>query len=1181
MRRLLFELVFLFLVGLTPLLWYKPGYMALGHDMGFPLAPADHFRDRLFVWTERVGSFGANQAESLSGFFIHGFEYLLTIIGFSLIDMQKITFIFWFLMPGLSMYILLRSLHPDKDGWVLRLTGSLFYMMNHFLLQGWFIAERTKFSAAVALPLITLFTLNALFRGRSVLKNGLLVGLILFFFNTGPGVPLYAGLGVVVLCALLFFTASAVNQQDCLAKVKNSISFALISLLTFLLLNTYWIAPLLYYSVQNFSARISQSGGAEGAVNWSREISKNVSFSNLFRLQGIPDWYGNLNHPYANNFFNNPFLVLLSFLWPLLAFSSPILIIRQPMSSKMLTSFFVLLALAGMLFTAGSHPPGGVIYEFMLRNVPGFSVLRTPFYKFGLIVWFSYSYLVAVSLSALFFKLKDKDFGNVILGKAVYLIVPAFIILLAMYNYPYFTGVFFNWSKSYSTMVQVPSYIFDFKKWIDSSKITSDRILLVPDLDPNTRYEIYNWKYFSLSTIPTILTTKSVVANDAYLKGGEDDLIRGLYDNLSFNHNFALAKYLNIGHILIREDSSSPQNGNYLTGPMIQTIKDETLFYMADKFGEWTVYNPIDDKRLPVVYPSVKNTFINAPMGELSLVSSIPDVDLGDSFFITSSFARDDQLPRDGFQTRIIEGVCENCKPEQIEVRPPKARIFPHSNLLYFYDTWREKREESKIDNTGQEIDFLLGMVLKKEVLVEAILITRPVDSTLLPKILNDVTVNFQKIRQLYDLIPDQSQHIFYGKKINAYQRYIESRIDMLRGSIGDDSLNNTLDDLKWEMSRLSVGNLNDGVPNEKKIYNFSIPTPSTYKIILSQDELFLQDVNGKDIEIFLDGDKYTTTATALSKNWSLLGSLFLTVGDHELGIPTPVSKELPNNTTERSFEISSSNGSLACKSLSIGEITSRLTYHISFSYRTEVGDAIHFRLIQDTDLINFVARPKYKKEGSLDKESGWRQYETTYTPDKYTKSAKTEFCVNSSEGEDSKSFIDQFLVTAAAQPKVFFVSQDDSIKFAAPNISFVRINQTKYLISINNVTSPFFLNFNQRFDTGWRLQDVKVKDGGEVFAPQFLLDSRYNTREYSQSNTSLENRITYMGTTVAAHHFLNNGFANSWFIKSPGDYSFILEYEPQKVFYKAAIFSAISVVVVVIMVLYIQYKRKEYDSKI
>ncbi len=47
-------ILFLILIGIiTPLLWFKPGYIIAGHDAGLALDPIVHFIDRLSLWTYR------------------------------------------------------------------------------------------------------------------------------------------------------------------------------------------------------------------------------------------------------------------------------------------------------------------------------------------------------------------------------------------------------------------------------------------------------------------------------------------------------------------------------------------------------------------------------------------------------------------------------------------------------------------------------------------------------------------------------------------------------------------------------------------------------------------------------------------------------------------------------------------------------------------------------------------------------------------------------------------------------------------------------------------------------------------------------------------------------------------------------------------------------------------------
>src|SRR3989338_6246531 len=131
------EIFLLMVLGLTPLLWYKEGFLALGHDMFFPLEPVLNFLDRLYLWTE-TKSFGADQSLYVGTLFIHGLETFFKNLGLSIFAVQKLTFIFWMTAPGLAMYYFMRSLHPKREEAFLRLFASIFYMFNHFLLQGWF-----------------------------------------------------------------------------------------------------------------------------------------------------------------------------------------------------------------------------------------------------------------------------------------------------------------------------------------------------------------------------------------------------------------------------------------------------------------------------------------------------------------------------------------------------------------------------------------------------------------------------------------------------------------------------------------------------------------------------------------------------------------------------------------------------------------------------------------------------------------------------------------------------------------------------------------------------------------------------------------------------------------------------------------------------------------------------------
>ena len=129
------EILIILFLGLTPLLWYKdPNSLALGHDMGFPIDPISFFKDRTFLWTDRVG-LGWDQTLGSAAILIHGFEAAVASLGVPIFLVQKVVFIFWFVLPGLAMYYFVSTIHREKDQWFIRLAGSLFYMFNHFLLH--------------------------------------------------------------------------------------------------------------------------------------------------------------------------------------------------------------------------------------------------------------------------------------------------------------------------------------------------------------------------------------------------------------------------------------------------------------------------------------------------------------------------------------------------------------------------------------------------------------------------------------------------------------------------------------------------------------------------------------------------------------------------------------------------------------------------------------------------------------------------------------------------------------------------------------------------------------------------------------------------------------------------------------------------------------------------------------
>jgi len=102
------------------------------------------------------------------------------------------------------------------------------------------------------------------------------------------------------------------------------------------------------------------------------------------------------------------------------------------------------------------------------------------------------------------------------------------------------------------------------------------------------------------------------------------------------------------------------------------------------------------------------------------------------------------------------------------------------------------------------------------------------------------------------------------------------------------------------------------------------------------------------------------------------------------------------------------------------------------------------------------------------------------------------------------------------------------------PGLAFEKIDPTKYTISVENSTGPFFLVFSSTFDKSW----------GAYVDGQQIPDQ---------------------------YHFETNGYANAWYINKTGTYTITLEFWPQKLFY---IGSTISITTLTLCILYVSKNK-------
>lgn len=582
-NRTILDICILLLLSLTPFLWLRGGFIVTGHDAGLPLSPTAHFADRLHTWTSRYAE-GSDQSFALAGFFIHGFEAFLDQFGLSLSAQQSIQFSVYFFLMGLSMYIFSRTFFEKEPGNI-PLLAAVVYQYNHFVLQAWFIAERTKFSLYIALPLfLTLFFL-VLTKNKSPFKYGLIAALVLLVLNGGGFLPLYGAFFVVLpmfSAGMLFFSQ---NRWQMLAKI--AVFFTTVLAVT-LPLQAYWLLPYSQYVRFNFAASVAQSGGVAGVIHWLKSISEHTSYINMLRLQGIQEWYVNSQHPYAAAY--------TTFLPTLLSFAIPTIFIfalKQHSVVKKHILVLTFVALASLFFMAGSHDPFGWLYIQMIKYVPGFVAFRTPFYKFSPGLY--------IAIAPLFAYLVGKGIAqNRFFSQRKLLSTLACVGLVLVYNFPFFTHDFFQYTEKLTNKVSVPEHVYEYGAYANSSEYAFNRTLLVPGTIFDTGVAQYQWGYWSLASLHSLLDTNTYVTRPQAARTLKDKLLIELYDDLLEGGSTwpLIAHGLHIDSILVQEDFVSfDYNGKAVQTEKIKAVLETSELVSAEKeLSPWTLYRFSDQK---------------------------------------------------------------------------------------------------------------------------------------------------------------------------------------------------------------------------------------------------------------------------------------------------------------------------------------------------------------------------------------------------------------------------------------------------------------------------------------------------------------------------------------------------------------------------------------------------------
>ena len=369
--------------------------------------------DARFFWPENIGNFthipsmwdgilntgiGMPDAGTV---WITSYLNLTSLFSKFGLNWTATTFLFWFLpaviISFFSAFFLFKHFFPNVKFAIL--AGITYVFNTYFLL----ILGGGQFGVSLAYSL-TPFVLLSFIRlfEKSELKNAMIAGLML-------GVQMVFDPRLVFISLLTTCIFLLLQHRVFYTEKLRIILYSVLSLFLALLLNSFWMLPLIFFPTSLLPKGISSS--------------QNVSFFSFADFSHAlsllhPNWPDNI---FGKVYFLQPEFILL----PLLAFGSLLLLAivgnslsesegkikitslviknkkyySQILNKYINTSiiFFSFLAILGVFLSKGTNPPFGFFYSFFFTHIPGFVAYRDPT-KWYLLIAISYSILIPFSL---------------------------------------------------------------------------------------------------------------------------------------------------------------------------------------------------------------------------------------------------------------------------------------------------------------------------------------------------------------------------------------------------------------------------------------------------------------------------------------------------------------------------------------------------------------------------------------------------------------------------------------------------------------------------------------------------------------------------------------------------------------------------------------------------------------
>lgn len=1021
--------VVLFVSFFLAVFWTQGGQLILGHDAGYRIITEPFYLQLFSIWSEIV-NFGVAKYHNPAAIPVHTIEYFSYLLVKDPHLTQRLVIAFWHVVNFSSFlfaYILYRD-SGKKLSRVVFLLATFFYAVNFFNLQGWGVFWRTRFGIQVLLPPVLFYVVSLFAKETISIKHTIFLVCLMAVFNGGGSPPLYGSILLVWFATGGWLLTVHPNLKKMFWLFTKASALVIVG---FFLLSAYWILPYGYYVYSSYQSQLQQVG-VQGIVSWANMMSVNSSISNLFRLQGFPMFNEQTTREFILPYMINPFLIAISYLFPIGAFSA--YFFAQNKKEQRLVILFYLMALLGLFFSGGTCPPFGYFYSFLLRYVPGFPIFRTPFFKFDMVITFSYAFLISFTLVKGGMRLFRSS-------RLISLMLLLIVGLWSLYHLPFFQGNFFVYNSPFKNKSTLPDYVYRMSKYINTQLPRDSRILLVPDVDKSNA-DGYAWGYWSLDPLSRMVLRPASISSAQKASKIVFDIYQALYQQ-NAKQFLELTGMSGIEYILFRNDTlnSSKVDDKEMKKVLQKTIEATPGITLLVHEGEWSLYKIQSPFYRPMVFSS-NHTLITVPDATTFYEATKQDDLPTRAMLYVSKDSQNREALGGIHKIEIIPADCSGCDPDEIKSLVQKMtslspNILPDSPF-YPIIRWNEQRQFYKVTQPQARIHALL-MVNGRRVSEFVQLYQRDMQKTnvlIAQRLTQDIRDTTQKILDELSVLSGQEQSL-YQQIILAHLLEINTSMQGIYSYIQDDKLRSIYSWVGQAIVYLE-GTEND---DEDSIYNVSIPESDSY-IFQSSDASISAVIDGQTLyqkqSAILTGGTYQFR---VHKIQNPAGDVFLS--EKKISLKFKETEDIVVPIRAR-------------------EAVAKLRYKIS-------GSAVEMKI--STQAYGSII--PYKNI-SLQPSDQWKDITVPVEAVYDVEALLFSFTPCCYSDVSTVLEIDRLEANSMTHPNIYFfrsVGQPEG--HPPPEITYVTAGPTKHIVTVQNALSPYTLVLNKQFDPHWRASFV------------------------------------------------------------------------------------------------------------